>query len=45
KHRLEVMLRKLTYERGAITKAMTFSIDHSYAADEIVDIICKTTCC
>ncbi|CAG8643854.1 1720_t:CDS:10 [Cetraspora pellucida] len=42
KHRLEVMLRKLTYERGAIAKAMAFSIDHSDAADEIVDIICKT---
>ncbi|CAG8697864.1 3022_t:CDS:2, partial [Scutellospora calospora] len=42
KHRLEVMLRKLTYERGAIAKVMTFSIDYSDAADEIVDIICKT---
>ncbi|CAG8679757.1 28107_t:CDS:10, partial [Dentiscutata erythropus] len=42
KHRLEVMLRKLTYERGVIAKAMAFSIDHSDAADEIVDIICKT---
>ncbi|KAG9289214.1 hypothetical protein G9A89_022524 [Geosiphon pyriformis] len=42
KNRLEVMLRKLTFERGAIAKAMAFSIDHSDAADEIVDIISKT---
>ncbi|CAG8533918.1 5307_t:CDS:10 [Acaulospora colombiana] len=41
KHRLEVMLRKLTFERGVIAKAMSFAIDHSDAADEIVDIICK----
>ncbi|CAG8587192.1 15009_t:CDS:10 [Acaulospora morrowiae] len=41
KHRLEVMLRKLTFERGLIAKAMAFAIDHSDAADEIVDIICK----
>ncbi|CAG8449278.1 10371_t:CDS:10 [Ambispora leptoticha] len=42
KHRLEVMLRKINFERGAIAKAMAFSIDHSDAAEEIVDIICKT---
>ncbi|CAG8458007.1 11129_t:CDS:10 [Scutellospora calospora] len=41
KHRLEVMLRKLTYERGAIAKAMTFSIDHSDAADEETPIPIK----
>ncbi|RHZ47320.1 hypothetical protein Glove_585g13 [Diversispora epigaea] len=41
KHRLEVMLRKLTFERSAVAKTMTFAIDHSDAADEIVDIICK----
>ncbi|CAB4384569.1 unnamed protein product [Rhizophagus irregularis] len=42
KHRLEVMLRKLTFERGVIAKTMAFAIDHSDAADEIVEIICKT---
>jgi hypothetical protein len=36
------MLRKLTFERGAIAKTMAFAIDHSDAADEIVEIICKT---
>lgn len=36
KHRLEVMLRKLTFERSAIAKAMTFAIDHSDAADEVI---------
>nr|CAG8581504.1 4716_t:CDS:10 [Entrophospora candida] len=42
KHRLEAMLRKLTFNRGAIAKTMAFSIDHSDAADEIVEIIFKT---
>ncbi|CAI2181846.1 4461_t:CDS:10 [Funneliformis geosporum] len=42
RHRMEVMLRKLTFERGAIAKSMAFAIDHSDAADEIVEIICKT---
>jgi hypothetical protein len=36
KHRLEVMLRKLTFERGAIAKTMAFAIDHSDAADEVL---------
>ncbi|CAG8519087.1 7934_t:CDS:10 [Funneliformis mosseae] len=42
RHRMEVMLRKLTFERGVIAKSMAFAIDHSDAADEIVEIICKT---
>jgi len=30
------MLRKLTFERGAIAKTMAFAIDHSDAADEVL---------
>ncbi|CAG8597345.1 6030_t:CDS:10 [Paraglomus occultum] len=42
KNRLESMLRKLIFQRGSIAQAMAFAIDHSDAATEIVDIICKT---
>ncbi|TPX30596.1 hypothetical protein SmJEL517_g05890 [Synchytrium microbalum] len=37
--RLEAHLRRLTFERGTIARAMVFCIDHADAADEIADII------
>jgi len=42
KRRLEIMLRNMTFERGKIAKAMAFAINHADAADEVIDIICKS---
>lgn len=35
KRRLEIMLRKLTFQRGKIAKAMAFAINHADSADEV----------
>ncbi|TPX53909.1 hypothetical protein SeMB42_g00539 [Synchytrium endobioticum] len=40
--KLEALLRRLTFERGTIARAMVFCIDHADAADEIADIIIKS---
>ncbi|CAO3667790.1 unnamed protein product [Umbelopsis vinacea] len=42
KRRLEIMLRKLTFQRGKIAKAMAFAINHADAADEVIEVICKS---
>ncbi|KAG0169240.1 U2 snRNP-associated SURP domain-containing protein [Apophysomyces sp. BC1015] len=42
KQRFEVMLRQVTFQRGTIAQAMAFAIDHADAADEVIDIICKS---
>ncbi|KAG2171985.1 hypothetical protein INT43_001462 [Umbelopsis isabellina] len=42
KRRLEIMLRKINFQRGTVAKAMAFAINHSDAADEVIDIICKS---
>lgn len=36
KRRLEIMLRKIDFQRGTIAKAMVFAINHSDAADEVM---------
>lgn len=42
KQRLTVLLRELSFQRGSIARAMAFAIDHSDAAEEVVDLICKS---
>ncbi|KAG2192549.1 hypothetical protein INT46_002256 [Mucor plumbeus] len=42
KQRLAVLLREVTFQRGTIARAMAFAIDHSDAATEIVDLLCKS---
>ncbi|KAH8551881.1 U2-associated SR140 protein [Umbelopsis sp. PMI_123] len=42
KRRLEIMLRKINFQRGRIAKAMAFAINHADAADEVIDIVCKS---
>ncbi|KAM3579210.1 hypothetical protein VKS41_008431 [Umbelopsis sp. WA50703] len=42
KRRLEIMLRKINFQRGTIAKAMAFAINHSDAADEVIETICKS---
>ncbi|CAO3679763.1 unnamed protein product [Umbelopsis ramanniana] len=42
KRRLEIMLRKINFQRGKIAKAMAFAINHADAADEVIDIVCKS---
>ncbi|KAI8583941.1 hypothetical protein K450DRAFT_220711 [Umbelopsis ramanniana AG] len=42
KRRLEIMLRKMNFQRGKIAKAMAFAINHADAADEVIDIVCKS---
>ncbi|KAI9362068.1 hypothetical protein DFJ73DRAFT_813257 [Zopfochytrium polystomum] len=42
RHKLEVLIRKLTFDRELIGSLMVFCIDHSDAADEIVDVIIKS---
>ncbi|CEG73715.1 hypothetical protein RMATCC62417_09044 [Rhizopus microsporus] len=42
KQRLAVILREVTFQRGTIARAMAFAIDHSDAATEIVNILCKS---
>ncbi|KAK9462445.1 uncharacterized protein V1516DRAFT_662482 [Lipomyces oligophaga] len=39
---LTLLLQHLTIRRGAIARLMAFSVDNSYAADEIVDVICAS---
>ncbi|KAL7327657.1 hypothetical protein PS15p_206060 [Mucor circinelloides] len=42
KQRLAVLLKEVTFQRGTIARAMAFAIDHSEAATEIVDLLCKS---
>lgn len=35
KQRLEIMLRRINFQRGTVAKAMAFAIDHADAADEV----------
>ncbi|EIE80139.1 hypothetical protein RO3G_04844 [Rhizopus delemar RA 99-880] len=42
KQRLAILLREVTFQRGTIARAMAFAIDHSDAATEIVNILCKS---
>ncbi|KAI8991387.1 hypothetical protein BDF20DRAFT_810898 [Mycotypha africana] len=42
KQRLGIILREVTFQRGTIARAMTFAIDHSDAATEVVDLLCKS---
>ncbi|ORZ01751.1 hypothetical protein BCR43DRAFT_522535 [Syncephalastrum racemosum] len=42
KQRFEYMLRQVTFQRGSIARAMAFAIDHSDAADEVIDVIIKS---
>ncbi|KAI9261756.1 hypothetical protein BY458DRAFT_439464 [Sporodiniella umbellata] len=42
KQRWTVLLREVTFQRGTIARAMAFAIDHSEAATEIVDLVCKS---
>ncbi|RUS15187.1 hypothetical protein BC937DRAFT_92780 [Endogone sp. FLAS-F59071] len=41
KQRLEIMLRRINFQRGTVAKAMAFAIDHADAADEVVDILTR----
>ncbi|KAF1798121.1 U2-associated SR140 protein [Mucor lusitanicus] len=42
KQRLAVLLKEVTFQRGTIARAMAFAIDHSEAATEVVDLLCKS---
>ncbi|KAJ1942887.1 hypothetical protein GGF37_002908 [Kickxella alabastrina] len=43
RERLERRVRRVSgTERGAIADAMVFAIDHAYAAEDVVDVICRS---
>lgn len=42
KQRLAVLLKEVSFQRGTIARAMAFAIDHSDAAAQVVDLICKS---
>ncbi|KAI7865341.1 hypothetical protein BDF14DRAFT_1825991 [Spinellus fusiger] len=42
RQRLEIMLRQVTFQRGTIARPMAFAIDHADAADEVVEVVCKS---
>ncbi|KAI8368741.1 hypothetical protein BD560DRAFT_132429 [Blakeslea trispora] len=42
KQRLGGLIREVTFQRGTIARAMSFAIDHSDAASEVVDVLCKS---
>ncbi|KAI8371263.1 hypothetical protein EDC96DRAFT_573334 [Choanephora cucurbitarum] len=42
KQRLGGLIREVTFQRGTIARAMSFAIDHSDAASEVVDVLSKS---
>lgn len=39
---LTLLLKHISMRRGAIARVMAFAMDHSHAADEIVDVVCES---